>query len=67
LNTGFLSENADFAEKVEEAGFVWVGPSSKAIRQFGLKHTAKKLAVEANVSIQLFFLHPTSPSLTSDY
>ncbi|HAQ76074.1 MAG TPA: biotin carboxylase, partial [Hyphomonas sp.] len=29
---GFLSENADFAEAVEKAGLIWVGPSAKAIR-----------------------------------
>ena len=47
---GFLSENAGFAEKVEKEGFVWVGPTSDVIRSFGLKHTARELAVGANVS-----------------
>jgi acetyl/propionyl-CoA carboxylase alpha subunit len=47
---GFLSENDEFAEKVEKAGMVWVGPSSGVITQFGLKHTARELAVKSGVS-----------------
>lgn len=50
LPTGFLSENAEFAERVENQGLVWVGPSAKVIRQFGLKHTARELAIAAGVS-----------------
>ncbi|OCF41469.1 urea carboxylase [Kwoniella heveanensis CBS 569] len=48
---GFLSENDGFAEKVEAAGLTWVGPSSEVIRKFGLKHTARELAVEAKVPV----------------
>jgi len=48
---GFLSENDQFAEKVEDAGLTWVGPSSRVIRQFGLKHTARTLAVNAGVPV----------------
>lgn len=48
---GFLSENPTFAERVEQAGLAWVGPSSSVIRQFGLKHTARRLAVDAGVSL----------------
>ncbi|GHJ84927.1 hypothetical protein NliqN6_1329 [Naganishia liquefaciens] len=48
---GFLSENAEFAEMVEEAGLVWVGPSADVIRQFGLKHTARELAIAAGVPV----------------
>ena len=47
---GFLSENDGFAEKVEAAGLTWVGPSSEVITKFGLKHTARELAVAAGVS-----------------
>src|SRR3954469_2993402 len=50
---GFLSENADFAEAVEAAGLVWVGPKAASIRAMGLKDAAKKLMDEAGV--------PTTP------
>ncbi|OCF62234.1 urea carboxylase [Kwoniella mangroviensis CBS 10435] len=48
---GFLSENDGFAEKVEAAGLTWVGPSSEVITKFGLKHTARELAVQAGVPV----------------
>lgn len=38
---GFLSENADFAEEVEQNGITWIGPGSKAIRIMGSKLAAK--------------------------
>ncbi|MAM18488.1 MAG: acetyl-CoA carboxylase biotin carboxylase subunit [Christiangramia sp.] len=38
---GFLSENADFARKVEENGITWIGPGSKAIEIMGSKLAAK--------------------------
>src|SRR6056297_1883318 len=38
---GFLSENADFAEKVEKNGITWIGPGSKAIRVMGSQLAAK--------------------------
>ncbi|MGI0106879.1 acetyl-CoA carboxylase biotin carboxylase subunit [Salinimicrobium sp. WS361] len=38
---GFLSENAGFAEKVEQNGLTWIGPGSKAIRVMGSKLAAK--------------------------
>ncbi|KAL8630287.1 hypothetical protein Q9189_003994 [Teloschistes chrysophthalmus] len=48
---GFLSENADFARAVVAAGMAWVGPSPESIESFGLKHTARKLAVKAGVPV----------------
>ena len=35
---GFLSENADFSEKVEKSGFVFIGPRAETIRQIGRAH-----------------------------
>ncbi|WP_395444205.1 acetyl/propionyl/methylcrotonyl-CoA carboxylase subunit alpha [Caulobacter sp. UC70_42] len=50
---GFLSENAEFAQSVIEAGLVWIGPPPSAIRAMGLKDAAKKVMIEAGV--------PTTP------
>jgi acetyl-CoA carboxylase biotin carboxylase subunit len=46
---GFLSENADFAEMVEDHGFTWIGPSPAHIRLMGDKVTAKKAALESGL------------------
>ena len=48
---GFLSENAEFAEKVEKAGLIWVGAPPSAIRAMGLKDAAKKLMQGAGVPV----------------
>lgn len=48
---GFLSENADFAQAVIDAGLVWIGPSPDAIRAMGDKGTAKQIAVKAGVPV----------------
>jgi 3-methylcrotonyl-CoA carboxylase alpha subunit len=48
---GFLSENADFAEQVEEAGLIWVGAPAAAIRAMGLKDAAKRLMAAAGVPV----------------
>ena len=48
---GFLSENADFAQAVIDAGLVWVGPKPASIRAMGLKDAAKKLMTEAGVPV----------------
>jgi propionyl-CoA carboxylase alpha chain len=47
---GFLSENPKFAQALEEAGIIFVGPPVKAIEAMGDKITSKKLAAEAGVS-----------------
>ncbi|MDA8231671.1 MAG: acetyl-CoA carboxylase biotin carboxylase subunit [Magnetospirillum sp.] len=46
---GFLSENADFAQMVEEHGFVFIGPSPEHIRMMGDKITAKQAATTAGL------------------
>lgn len=46
---GFLSENSEFARKVEEAGIAWVGPPHHVIDAVGDKVSARNLAAEANV------------------
>lgn len=48
---GFLSENADFADACADAGIVFVGPTPKQMRQFGLKHEARALAELAGVPL----------------
>jgi acetyl/propionyl-CoA carboxylase alpha subunit len=48
---GFLSENADFAQACNEAGFVFIGPSPHSIRQMGSKIEARELAQAANVPL----------------
>ena len=46
---GFLSENADFAERVEKSGFKFIGPSPESIRLMGDKVSAKKAMIKAGV------------------
>jgi len=46
---GFLSENADFAEKVERSGFVFIGPHPENIRLMGDKVSAKQAMMKAGV------------------
>ena len=46
---GFLSENADFAERVESSGFVFIGPKADAIRLMGDKVSAIRAMKEAGV------------------
>ena len=46
---GFLSENDDFAERVESSGFVFIGPTADTIRKMGDKISAKNAMQEAGV------------------
>ncbi len=46
---GFLSENADFSEKVSQSGFTFIGPKAETIRLMGDKISAKKSMQEANI------------------
>lgn len=48
---GFLSENAAFCDLCEAQGIVFLGPNSSQMKSFGLKHTARELAIEANVPL----------------
>ena len=48
---GFLSENAEFCDLCESQGIVFLGPNSAQMRSFGLKHTARELAIQANVPL----------------
>src|SRR3979490_3161199 len=48
---GFLSENAEFAAACEDAGIVFIGPSSGSIRQMGSKTSARRLAQKAGVPV----------------
>ena len=46
---GFLSENAEFERRCEAQGVVFLGPTSDQMEAFGLKHSARQLALENNV------------------
>ena len=46
---GFLSENADFSQRVEESGFVFIGPTADSIRIMGDKVAAKQAMIRAGV------------------
>lgn len=48
---GFLSENSEFARKVEEAGIIFVGPSYQVIESLGDKVSARRLAMKCDVPV----------------
>jgi len=48
---GFLSENADFAQAVIDAGLTWIGPTPQAIRDLGDKVTARHIAQRAGAPL----------------
>jgi len=48
---GFLSENADLAQAVIDAGLIWIGPSPQAMRDLGDKVTARKIAERAGAPL----------------
>ncbi|MEW2499118.1 acetyl/propionyl/methylcrotonyl-CoA carboxylase subunit alpha [Amycolatopsis sp. CA-161197] len=48
---GFLSENADFAQAVLDAGLTWIGPSPQSIRDLGDKVTARHIATRAGAPL----------------
>lgn len=56
---GFLSENADFAQRVQDAGLTWIGPPVKAIELMGSKVESKKMMYDAGVPV-LTQLDPAS-------
>src|SRR5277367_5287504 len=48
---GFLSENSGFAAACESAGIVFIGPTPEQIRDFGLKHLARELALRSGLPL----------------
>ena len=48
---GFLSENADFAQAVIDAGLIWIGPPPAAIKALGDKVSARKIAAKAGAPL----------------
>jgi acetyl-CoA/propionyl-CoA carboxylase biotin carboxyl carrier protein len=57
---GFLSENADFAQAVIDAGLIWIGPAPQSIRDLGDKVTARHIAERANAPMAAGTKNPVS-------
>ncbi len=63
---GFLSENAEFARRVEQAGLTWIGPHSGALEKMGSKIAARRLADEAGLPIIPGFDASQDPAALAD-
>src|SRR5262249_41485605 len=61
---GFLSENPEFAEKVQNAGIIWIGPPPAAMRQLGGKIEAKEVAASVGVPVAPWMRLNAEPGLT---
>ncbi|ODQ60450.1 hypothetical protein WICANDRAFT_92869, partial [Wickerhamomyces anomalus NRRL Y-366-8] len=48
---GFLSENSTFAQKLQQHGILFSGPSAESVEEFGLKHIARSLAINSKVPV----------------
>lgn len=59
---GFLSERADFAQAVIDAGITWIGPSPKVVDDMGNKNHARNMAISAGVSVV-----PGTPGPVADF
>lgn len=57
---GFLSENADFAQAVIDAGLIWIGPSPESIRKLGDKVSARKVAESVGAPLAPGTINPVS-------
>ena len=57
---GFLSENADFAAAVEDAGLIWIGPPPSAINQLGDKVSARKVAEKVGAPLAPGTINPVA-------
>ena len=57
---GFLSENADFAQAIIDAGVIWIGPSPDSIRSMGDKISAREAALAADCPIVPGLMEPTA-------
>ncbi|MCC3313711.1 acetyl-CoA carboxylase biotin carboxylase subunit [Nocardia africana] len=60
---GLLSENADFAQAVIDAGLIWVGPSPKVIEAMGDKIRARELMAQSGVPVARGSAEPPSDSM----
>lgn len=64
---GFLSENASFAARCEEAGIVFIGPAPETLLRFGDKAKARELARELNVALPAGLQHAASVEEACDF